>query len=130
MRGLRQTRHAAICLITRAEPDILRFRISLLTAAALISGITASLVGKYELEAEEARWRGNVAARRHLCGSAPHGPDSSSASECEAHEGRLRRAAKAAGEVVRDVRSVLAISEVSSVGCMLCGMSEAHCVAG
>jgi hypothetical protein len=95
-----------------AEPDVLRFRLSLLTAAALIDGTIAALVGRYELEAEGERWRREVAARRRLRGTAP----ASCAEEAvggTAEEARERRTAKAVRGVVRDVQDVLGISDVS-----------------
>jgi hypothetical protein len=57
--------------LTATEPDILRFPMSVLAAAAIIAGLEVSLLFKYKAEDEEIRWRVNYTAKRRLRGSGP-----------------------------------------------------------
>jgi hypothetical protein len=89
------------------EPDVLRFAISLLTAAALTDAIQASLVQKYEYE---AKWNAEMARRRHKSRS---GQRFIVEAESTAQANRERRAEREAEGVVQDVQAVLRISDVS-----------------
>jgi len=84
------------------EPDVLRFPVSLVTAAALADAITAALALKYEYEAE---WDGRERCMRR----SGYGGERGSGM----WGGRVRRAERAAEGVVEDIRGVLGISEVS-----------------
>jgi hypothetical protein len=94
-------------LISFTEPDVLRFAISLLTAAALTDAIQAALVQKYEYA---AKWNAEMARRRHKSGS---GLKHVVEAESKVRAKREKRAAREAEGVVQDVQEVLRISDVS-----------------
>jgi hypothetical protein len=89
-----------------AEPDVLRFPVSLLTAGTLVDAILASLVLKYEYE---AGWRGETSRRRRP----EHVSNYARISELKLRQKRERRAEREAEGVIQDIQAVLGITDVS-----------------
>jgi hypothetical protein len=100
--------HSLIYHILHIEPDVLRFPISLLTAAALTDAIQASLVKTYEYE---AKWNAELARRRRP--QRKFGLQHVVEAESKLRAKRERRAEWQAEGVVQDVQAVLRISDVS-----------------
>jgi len=95
-------------LVSGAEPDILRFPISVLTAAALIEGMRASLVLKYEYE---AKWSAEMARRQRRGGQrrvSKHVVESESKMLAK----RERKAERVIEGVVQDIQALLRINDV------------------
>ncbi|TFK63164.1 hypothetical protein BDN72DRAFT_882234 [Pluteus cervinus] len=88
------------CLLYEAliEPDVLRYPISLLTAAALIHGLTVALVARYEHEDE---WYNGVLCRRSK-NYAKHISNQEKA--------RHRKAQEEAEAVIQDIQAALHIT--------------------
>jgi hypothetical protein len=104
-----------------AEPDMLRFPISLLTVSALISGIAISLFNHYQAEAELAMWweQRRSQATDHTCTctcnfSIVNWVAHDARSE-EARKAYVRRAVRAAEGAIKDMMDLVGIDEVSGV---------------
>lgn len=97
--------HVFHAYLPLAEPDILRFPIAVLTAAALVEGLTATLVAKYEYEAD---WHREVTRRRR--------PRRSHVGGGALMERRVARAEREVEGVLHDIQAALQLSDVS-LGC-------------
>lgn len=91
-----------------AEPDILRFPLSLVTTAALFEGIIACLVAKYE---HEAQWHHEVTRRRRpgQIGLSNHMLESAA----QLYESRVNRAKRESEGAIHDIQILLCITDVS-----------------
>jgi hypothetical protein len=92
------------------EPDVLRFPISLLTAAALVEGVKASLDLNGKIRVEEARWLQEYAARRRLRGSGPFRVSDLSESRMKVE--RQKWVARELAPIIWDIQHVLEIDDV------------------
>lgn len=106
------------------EPDVLDFPVSLLTASALLSGITITLTDQYKTEADFATWQHEREQRLSLKGllgrcecrldQNKENWEEREVREEEEHKGYMKRATKAAQDVSMDIRDLLQLKNVST----------------
>lgn len=106
-------RRILTCFFLPTEPDVLRFQISVLTAASLMEGIVSGLVKKYELEAP---FHVGVTCRHQESLSATY----PTTDLVELRERHLRRAQRETEGVFWDLQETLSIRNVSFLGCLRC----------
>ena len=122
-----------VCSLTRTEPDILCFPVSLLTICALISGITISLIDHYVAEAESLLWRQHRRRLRskkefkrscHCSSVSAAGQAQEILQDEQTNKIYLNRAVKAAEGVVLDLRDLMDVDHVSTTTSDSCGLED------